>query len=80
MVLTTVTACSAFGEVSFNKYDTVKKSEFNKLSMNWERELKPGDKIGEITPTKKVIQRIYPKNVNRSTRIVTSPTEVYNAD
>lgn len=74
------TACSSFGEVTFNKQDTVKKSEFNKLSLNWERELKQGDYIGEITPTRKVVQRIYPKNVNRSTRVVTTPNEIYNAD
>ena len=74
-----LTACTSFGEVTFNKQDTVKKDEFNKLSLNWERELKQGDKIGDITPTRKVIQRIYPKNTNRSTRVVT-PNELYNAD
>lgn len=35
-----LTACSTFGEVSFNKQEQVKKQEFNKLGMQFERELK----------------------------------------
>lgn len=75
-----LSACSSFGEVSFNKQQQVKKREYDKIHANWKRDdLKKGDKIGELTPTMKTVTRIYPKNVNRSTRIVT-PNERYNAD